>query len=267
MTSRVFHGPASPALSTTLVFFTMFFFAMFTLLFTIALPAYGAQRCSNASLQGNYGYLVSGTAGGNPVTIMGQMSADGNGAITGYQSASRNGVIEDVLTLAGSYKISSKCSGSATLAPQGGTTATYNLTVLTSGKVQLVAADSGTVQSGFALPQGVDSCSTGKTKGVFSLTENGTIVGQGAASFGGQLTLRGNGTLVGTRWGSLNGTISSGDAISGIFKIVKICQGGAVVGVNQQSPIHLNLVVVDGEHEVLFMQTDAGTVLSGTLEQ
>jgi hypothetical protein len=29
----------------------------------------------------------------------------------------------------------------------------------------------------------------------------------------------------------------------------------------------LNLVVVNGEHEVLFMQTDAGTVLSGTLEQ
>lgn len=262
MTSRVFHGPASPALSTTLVFLSML-----TLLFIVAQPVFGAQHCSNASLQGNYGYLVSGSAGGNPVTIMGQISADGDGGIIGYQSASRNGVIEDLLTLTGSYKISSKCSGSATLTPQGGTTATYNLTVLASGKVQLVAADSGTVQSGFALPQGVDSCSTGKTKGIFSLTENGTVVGQGAASFGGRWTLRGNGTIAGTRWGSLNGTISTGDAISGAFKIIKICQGGAVIGVNQQSPIHLNLVVVNGEHEVLFMQTDAGTVLSGTLEQ
>jgi hypothetical protein len=262
MTSRVFHCPASPALSTTLVLVTMF-----TLLLIVAQPAFGAQHCSNASLQGNYGYLVSGTASGNPVTIMGQISADGNGGITGYQSASYNGSIQDSLALTGSYKISSKCSGSATLAPQGGTMATYNLTVLSTGKLQLVAADSGTVQSGFALPQGVDSCSTGKTKGVFSLTENGAVIGQGAASFGGQWTLRGNGTIVGTRWGSVDGTISSGDAISGAFKIIKICQGGAVIGVNQESPIHLNLVVVNSEHEVLFLQTDAGTVLSGTLEQ
>ena len=254
MTSRVFFRPALLALAAALALLTI-------------QPLYGAQHCSNASLQGNYGYLVSGIAGGNPVTIMGQLSADGNGDITGYQSASYNGSIQDLLTLTGSYKISSKCSGSATLAAQGGTTATYNLTVLASGKVQLVAADSGTVQSGFALPQGVDSCSTGKTKGVFSLTENGAIVGQGQASFGGQWTLRANGTIAGTRWGSVNGTISSGDAISGAFKIIRICQGGAVIGVNQQSPIHLNLVVVNGEHEVLFMQTDAGTVLSGTLEQ
>lgn len=262
MTSRVFHRPARPALYTTLVFLSMF-----TLLFITAQPVFGAEHCSNASLQGNYGYLVSGTAGGNPVTIMGQISADGNGGFTGYQSASRNGAIEDLLTVTGSYKISSKCSGSATLIPQGGASSTYNLTVLSTGKVQLVAADSGTVQSGFALPQGVDSCSTAKTKGVFSLTENGAIVGQGPASFGGQWTLRGNGTIVGTRWGSVDGSISSGDAISGAFKISRICQGGAVIGVNQESPIHLNLVVVNGEHEVLFLQTDAGTVLSGTLEQ
>lgn len=254
MTSRVFHGPALLALATTLTLLTI-------------QPLYGAQRCSNTSLQGNYGYLVGGTTGGTPVTIMGQLSADGAGGVTGYQSASYNGSIQDLLTLTGSYKISSKCVGTATLAPQGGTTATYNLTVLTSGKVQLVAADNGTVQSGFALPQGVDSCSTAKTKGVFSLTENGAVVGQGPASFGGQWTLRGNGTIVGTRWGSVNGTISSGDAISGAFKIIKICQGGAVIGVNQESPIHLNLVVVNSEHEVLFMQTDAATVLSGTLEQ
>ena len=254
MTSRVFLRPASLALASALALLTI-------------QPLYGAQHCSNASLQGNYGYLVSGTAGGNPVTIMGQLSADGNGGMTGYQSASRNGAIEDSLTLTGSYKISSKCSGTATLSPQGGTTATYNLTILASGKVELVAADSGTVQSGFALPQGVDSCSTAKTKGVFSLTENGAVVGQGADSFGGQWTLRGNGTIVGTRWGSVNGTISSGDVISGAYKIIRICQGGGVIGVNQESPIHLNLVVVNSEHEVLFMQTDAGTVLSGTLEQ
>ncbi len=253
MTSRVFLRPALLALVTALALLT-------------TQPLYGAQHCSNASLQGNYGYLVSGTAGGNSVTIMGQLFADGAGGITGYQSASYNGSIQDLLTLTGSYKISSKCAGSATLAPQGGTTATYNLTILTSGKLQLVAADSGTVESGFALPQGVESCSTAKTKGVFSLTENGAIVGQGAASFGGQWTLRSNGTIAGTRWGSVNGAISSGDAISGAFKIIKICQGGAVIGVNQQSPIHLSLVVVDSEREVLFLQTDAGTVLSGTLE-
>jgi hypothetical protein len=254
MISRALHRTALLALATTLA------------CPALVHPLY-AVRCTNASWQGNYGFLVTGTAIDGPIAIVGQITADGNGNITGLETVSENGSIFDTLTVTGAYKISSKCSGTATITPQGGTTANYNLAVLPSAKVHIVGADNGTVQSGFALPQGISSCSSSGVKGNYSLAENGTFVGQGPTAYGGLLNIQGNGTLTGTRWGSVNGTISSGDAVSGVYKIDKRCFGGAVLSINHGSPTHFNLVVVNGEHMVLFVQTDAGTVLSGSWEQ
>jgi len=230
-------------------------------------PLSAAQHCSNASLLGTYGFLVTGTAADGPVAIMGPITADGNGNISGFETISDNGVIGDSLGVTGTYKISSNCSGTATIAAEGGITAHYNLAVAPGGKVQMVATDSGTVESGFALPQGINSCSSSVFKGTYNIAENGSLVGQGVATFGGQMTLKANGLLSGTRWGSVNGTISSGDTISGAFKIGKTCFGAAVVSINQEPQNYLNLVVVNGGHTLLFVQGDSGTVLSGSLER
>jgi hypothetical protein len=90
-------------------------------------PVRPALTCSNATLQGNYGFLVTGTSAGNPIAILGQITADGNGGLTGMETVNDNGAITDTAPVTGTYKIGSKCVGTATITSQGGTAASYNL--------------------------------------------------------------------------------------------------------------------------------------------
>lgn len=230
-------------------------------------PVRPTLNCSNATLQGNYGFLVTGTSAGNPIAILGQIAADGNGGITGMETVSNNGAITDMAVVTGTYRIGSKCVGTATIMPQGGPAANYNLAAVSSSKVQLVGADSGTVQSGRLEAQGIGTCSLSVVKGTYGIQQTGDLVGQGPLVFGGRIVVHGNGVLAGTRWGSVNGTISSGDVISGAYKIDKRCFGAAVIGINHGSPTHYNLVVINAGDEMLFLQVDQGTVTSGSWER
>ena len=73
MKSRNFHREPLLAVSATL------------LCIAFVRPLSAAQRCSNASLQGNYGFLVTGTAADGPIAIMGPITADGSGNIIGCE--------------------------------------------------------------------------------------------------------------------------------------------------------------------------------------
>ena len=240
--------------------------ALFIVLLTLAQPLHAAS-CSNASLKGDYGILVTGTAAGNPIATMGKITADGNGAVTGSETMSVNGTIFDTVSVSGSYTIGSTCAGSAIITPQGGSPTTYSLAILTSGKVQLVGADSGTVESGFLRVQGTDVCSPALVKGTYGIEQSGDVVGQGPLAFGGQIRVRANGLLSGIRWGSDNGVISPGNAVSGVYKVDRSCYGGAVLNINNGNGIFYNLQVVDGGHTILFLETDPGTVSSGVWER
>ena len=144
---------------------------------------------------------------------------------------SDNGAIVNTAPVTGIYKISSKCAGTATITPQGGTAANYNLAAISGGKVQLVRADSGTVQSGVLQAQGVAACSGSIIKGTYGIQQTGNLIGQGPLVFGGQIVLHASGVLSGTRWGSVNGSISSGDVISGAYKIDKVPTGPVKIAV------------------------------------
>lgn len=223
-----------------------------------------APSCSNSTLQGNYGLLVSGTIAGNPIAILGQIVADGHGGLTGMETVSDNGVTLETAEVTGTYRIVPKCAGTATITPKGGTAANYNLTILAGGKVQLVRTDSATVQSGFLQVQGTDPCSYSGVGATYGIRQTGGVVGQGPLVYGGEILLRANGLLSGVRWGSVNGVISS-DMISGAYKVDKRCFGGAVLSINQGPQTFYNLVVVrDG---VLFLASEPGIVASGAWER
>jgi hypothetical protein len=227
--------------------------------------AHGAA-CSDATLQGNYGILLSGTALGNPVAIAGQLSLDGGGGITGLETINTNGVMMISAQVSGTYSLAAGCTGTAAITPSGGTTANYNL-VVAAGKVQILSADSGTVQSGVLAPQGISSCPAGTVKGTYSLNEAGFLVGQGPVAYGGQVLLQGGGTVQGTRAGSTNGSISAGDQIAGAYVIDPRCFGAAVLSINHGPPLHFNLVVVNSGREVIFIQIDQDTVIAGSLDR
>ncbi|MBZ5571410.1 MAG: hypothetical protein LAO09_05980 [Acidobacteriia bacterium] len=231
-----------------------------------AQPARLAPSCSNATLQGAYGFLITGTNTGNPIAIVGQILADGKGGLTGTETVSDNGGTFETTPVTGTYSIGSKCAGTAAITPKGGTAANYNLTVLPGKKVQLVSADSGTVQSGLLQAQG-GSCSLTGVSGAYGIQQTGEVVGQGPLVFGGEIVLHANGLISGIRWGSVNGVISSGESISGAYKVDKTCYGGAMVSISNGALTFYNLQVVRGEHAVLFLPTEPGTVASGSWER
>jgi hypothetical protein len=224
--------------------------------------------CSNGSLTGHYGFTINGTANGNPITAMGQIATNGNGTIAGNETISENGTVGNLLGVLGTYAIRSNCTGTMTIQAAGRSKQNFNVTVISGGQqIDMVQTDSGTTELGTAQAQGSASCSSAGAKGVYGLQGAGAEIGVGPLALGGQITLRGDGTLTGTETVSINGTIASKQTISGVFKVIRICQGAAVIQVGNQGPIHLKLVVVNGGPGILFIQADSNTLVSGSLQR
>jgi hypothetical protein len=82
-----------------------------------------AERCSNASFKGSYGASCGGFVGDSPLAVIGVLTADGNGNISGVETLSVNGVITSGVTLTGTYTVNADCTGSIeTTAPDGAVT-------------------------------------------------------------------------------------------------------------------------------------------------
>jgi len=224
--------------------------------------------CSNASLTGRYGFAINGTTNGNPITAMGQIATNGNGTLAGNETISENGTVGNLLGVLGTYAIKSNCTGTMTIQAAGHSKQNFDVTVISGGQqIDMVQTDSGTTELGTAQAQGSSSCSSAGAKGVYGLQGAGTEIGVGPLALGGQITLRGDGTLTGIETVSINGTVASKQKISGAFKVIRICQGAAVIQVGNQGPIHLNLVVVNDGHGILFIQGDSNTLVSGSLQK
>jgi hypothetical protein len=73
------------------------------------------RSCTNASLNGNYGYRLTGqNVGGSepgPRAAAGRLSADGHGNVQGTETKSKDGTIITGLTFTGSYNMLTDCTG------------------------------------------------------------------------------------------------------------------------------------------------------------
>jgi len=224
--------------------------------------------CSNASVHGKYGVTINGTVNGKPITAMAQIVTDGSGDIAGLETISDNGAVSDLLEVLGTYAIRSNCTGTMTIQAQRHSKQNFNVTVIAGGaQIDMIQTDSGTTELGTAQAQPSTSCSTAGVKGVYGLQGGGTEIGAGPLVLAGQITLRADGTLSGTETVSINGSVASKQKISGAYKVDAPCQGAAVIQVGKQGPYHLNLLVVNGGHGILFIQADANTLLSGSLQR
>ena len=235
--------------------------------FLWAQPAHPAA-CSITTLHQRYGFVINGTFSGNPFTAVGQIATDGNGTLAGNETISDNGSVKNLLKVLGKYTINSNCTGTMTIQAQGRSKQNFDITVISDGaQIDMIQNDSGTTILGTAQAQVSKSCSLAGVKGTYGLQSGGTEIGVGPLAIAGQITLRGGGTLDGTATVSINGSIASKQKISGAYKVLHICQGAAVIDVGNQGPIHLNLVVVNGEHGILFIQADSNSLLSGSLQR
>jgi len=76
----------------------------------------------------------------------------------------------------------------------------------------------------------------------------------------------GEGVITG-RLSASEGGVFGGEAVTGSYMVDRNCRGRATVTPKGRSEMHFRLVVVDGGHEMLAVETDPNTVVSGNLEK
>jgi hypothetical protein len=69
------------------------------------------KACSNATLNGSYGFYRTGTTPTGPLASIGILFFDGNGNATATQSTSRNGVFTFDVVVPGTYEVAEDCTG------------------------------------------------------------------------------------------------------------------------------------------------------------
>ena len=227
-----------------------------------------AATCSNASLSGTYGFLHDGTdSNGAPATAaVTQITFDSaTGTFTGEQTASHDGVIVTE-SVTGTYVVASNCTGTGT--PTGGSP--FSIVVTPTGFLALHL-----LSEGFAVKQGSPNCTNAGVKGSFGFEATGAFLAGapaiGAVAFIGELKLTvnpsGEGVISGHVASSEDGTFLTleEEPVTGSYRVGTDCKGTATITPEGQPEMHFSFVVVDCGKEMLAVETDADTVVSGTL--
>lgn len=225
--------------------------------------------CTNASLVGTFGFVHVATDGaGHHGTSVGQVVFDGNGNSSGTATRSVNGTISTV-TSTGAYSVSKNCTASATIVQSDNSTVHFNF-VLDDGKkgYQMIETDAGNVNTGLALAQGKVTCGLTGVKHTFAANLTGTNIGTGPVGYVGQLILDGNGSISGNLTLNVDGSVNPVPvSITGTYTENAGCAGTAAITPNGLGTGNFSFVVVNSGKEVLMIETDENTVVSGTLQQ
>jgi hypothetical protein len=243
---------------------------------TIALASFAlssaawAATCSNASLNGTYGFLHDGTdSNGNPATAaVSQITFDSTaGTFNVETTASHGGVIATESTT-GTYTVASNCTGTGN--PTGASP--FSIAVTSTGFLALHL-----LSEGFAVKQGAPNCTNADVQGSFGFETTGVFLAgapaTGGVAFIGELKLAvnpsGEGVISGHLASSEDGTFLTlaEEPVSGSYTVDKDCRGTATIQPKGQPEMHFDLVVVDCGKEMLVIETDADTIVSGTLQR
>ncbi len=249
-------------ISKTLRIARMFVLASFALS-----SAAWAATCSNASLSGTYGSLGEGTnQEGQPEANLFQFKFDpSTGRFTGTD--------ETGASVSGTYEVASNCTVTGTTT-KGGSTHPFSA-VVTSAGLQSVSGNPGATNGGFWVAQGSPSCTNAGVRGRFGLAVRGIFLA-GAPFTGpviliGELALSvnasGDGVINGHIAGSENGTILTfaEEPVTGSYSVDANCKGTLTITPKGESVLNFSFVIVDCGKEMLAVETDADTVVNGTL--
>jgi hypothetical protein len=118
--------------------------------------------------------------------------------------------------------------------------------------------EAGTVPPMHAQP----TCTDASLHGSYGYSFDGTVIGIGPAAGSGVITFDGEGNLSGADTLSLNGTIIP-RTLTGTYAVQANCTGSVTLEVSTGDIFHLAFVIVDSRRELRFIQTDAGTVITG----
>jgi hypothetical protein len=183
------------------------------------------------------------------------------GTFTVETTASHDGVIATE-SLTGIYTVASNCTGTGT--PAVGSP--FSIVVTSTGFLAVHP-----YAEGFAVKQGSPTCSNAGVMGRFGFETTGVFLAgapaTGWVAFLGDLKFTvnpsGEGVISGHVAGSEGDTTLPFAPVTGSYTVDKDCRGRATISPKGRSEMHFSLVVVDGGKEMLAIETDADTVVSG----
>lgn len=144
---------------------------------------------------------------------------------------------------------------------------TVNLDVFVANggtHVQYIETDSATVTSGSAQQNPGKPCSNAILNGAYGYAIEGWTLSSNIAPFAdsGQVTSDGAGHLSGADTASAGGTII-GRTLSGSYQMNSNCTGSVVLHDNLGDTSNLSFTASSDGRQVSFIETDAGTIISG----
>jgi hypothetical protein len=122
------------------------------------------------------------------------------------------------------------------------------------------------VNTGFALAEGAAVCGENGKKQTFAANLSGSVIGVGPVAYGEQVILDGKGNVSGNGTFSLDGAIYI-VPITGTYTENADCTGSAQITPQGLSALNFNFVVVNAGKEILLVETDTGTIVSGNMQQ
>lgn len=237
-------------------------------------PATAGGSCSNASLSGTYGKLYGGAAvDGTPTVSVQRVTFDSlTGKFSSYTTASHNGVISSA-AVPGIYAVAPDCTVAATYF-LGTMKNDFSMVPTSTGFFYTSQWPSATTE-GFGVKRGSPTCTNAGIAGSFGFEVTGVLVDgapiTGPVAFIGALTFTtdssGSGAIGGRLAGSENGTIYTfaQTPVTGSYEVNNNCWGKAAITPKGLPEMHFRFLVVDGGKQLLAIETDANTVVSGTL--
>jgi len=214
--------------------------------------------CSNASLKGAYGVSLSGSYGGAPAVVAGQFVFDGKKKVVLTLTFNTSiGVGRTQLTQ--DYFVRSNCTG--VIDP------TFNFVLDNNNKgFQMVFLPTSSVYSGYGVAQDASNCSSQQGMRTFAANLSGMIVGTGEVAVVGSLNIDGSGNITGSGTGYLpTGFWSS--SITGTYTRNANCTGTAQITPQGLSTMHFDTVEVNNGKELLLIETDNQSFVTGTFQQ
>ena len=232
-----------------------------------------AATCSNASLSGTYGFLHGGTdVDGAPTTSLSHITFDPTtGTFTSVTTASHDGVITTE-SLPGNTQ-SPRTAPARVVSTEA--LPRYLLLWLRQPGGWSLCQFTGATRRDSRVKQGSPTCTNAGVEGSFGFEATGVFLAgapvTGPVAFIGELKLTvnasGEGVISGQVAGSEDGTILAfaEEPVTGSYSVTTDCTGTATITPMGRSPLNFSFVVVDGGKEMLAIEMDADTVVSGTL--
>jgi hypothetical protein len=227
-----------------------------------------SATCSVASLNGVYGFINAGyeTTPTHPSIAVGQITYDGKGNVSGALTHSNGGTIS-TLTFTGTYLVSKDCAGGTVETQSDGEVIHNNFVIGRNKGTQFIRADPTQIRTGFTLAQGPSTCGLTGVQETFAVNLIGSGTGTNPVAYVGQATLDGGGNVLGSGTLSFDGTLTTGP-LSGTYTENAVdCSGTMRVTPFGGTPANFNFVVVNAGKELLMIETDSGTTVSGTLQE